>query len=87
MVAELGMPTTEGFYTEKQQEEVLSTATNGFKEARIKVLIYEVQDEPNQKKDKTIFERIEEKFGIFRGDGSKKPAADSVIDALKKENP
>ena len=87
LVAEVGLPTTEGVYTEEQQGDVLTAASIAYKEAGIKFLPYQLKDEPNQKSDKTLFERIEEKFGIFRADGSKKPAADSVVDALKKENP
>jgi len=87
VAAEVGMPTTEGVYTEEQQKEVLTAAIDAYKKDGIKVLPYQLKDEPNQKKEKSIFERIEENFGIFRRDGSKKAAADRVIDALKKENP
>ncbi len=87
IVSEVGIPTLDGAYTEAQQAEILPAAITAYKEAGIKVLPYQLKDEPNQKKDKTFFERIEEKFGIFRSDGSKKPAAEPVMEALKKENP
>jgi len=87
IASEVGVPTLDGAYTEEQQAEILTTAITAYKEAGITVIPYQLKDEKSQKKNKTFLEKIEERFGIFRSDGSKKPAADSVIEALKKENP
>ena len=87
LVAEVGIPTLEGVYTEEQQRQIVPVAILAYKEAGIKVLPYQLKDESSQKKEKSFLERIEERFGIFRSDGSKKPAADPIMDALKTENP
>lgn len=93
VVAEVGVPTDKDVYTEEEQGDILTAAIKAYKtyedasEAGVKVLAYQLEDEPNQKKDASFKDRIEGEFGIFRSDGSKKEGADSIIGALREENP
>lgn len=90
LVAEVGVPTVEGVYTEEQQKDILTAAIEADKKAGIPVIPYQLKNEVSLRKkedEKNIYEKVEENFGIFRSDGSKKPAAQPVIDELKKENP
>lgn len=76
VVAEVGLPTYQG-YSMEFQKQILLEAIKTYKDAGRKMLIYEIQDEN--------FNDVQGHFGIIDKNGNPKPAFAPVMTELQKE--
>lgn len=80
MVAEIGLPTGSGRFTEDDQGKYLNMSIEELKKAGVVgILPYEIRDEARNPNSS------EASFGIKRADGSHKKSYNTVMDALKPE--